>query len=214
AANESASEVLLVHVGATKPTFLENAFKAENQNATFFVLGIAGTAIGGVVGLARLQRRRGALEHELRILEHEYERTRARPLECERALAERKSRARTLLIERKLDESQCHLLERRIDDLTRTLRLHELSDLLDLLPRGMAHALEEVLADGRVTTWERRSFLEVLEHDRVMPPEMKVRVRALIDEWYARDNTATARTLIPGGPPEPAAADEPPRQGT
>ncbi|HLE96738.1 MAG TPA: PQQ-binding-like beta-propeller repeat protein [Candidatus Thermoplasmatota archaeon] len=196
-ANQTASTTQVFHVGGTEPTFLEGAFSAERQEATFFVLGLVGTAIGGAIGVVRYRRRRTTLEREMKSIEEVYASTRTRPIECERALAERKAHVRGLLIDGRLDEGQSAALERRIDDLTRTLRLHELSDLLDLLPRGMAHALEEVLADGRVTTWERRSFLEVLEHDRVMPAEMKVRVRALIDEWYARDNTVAARTLTP-----------------
>ncbi|HLE96362.1 MAG TPA: PQQ-binding-like beta-propeller repeat protein [Candidatus Thermoplasmatota archaeon] len=204
-AGQTSSVFVTFHVGATPPvelTFLQRAFSQENQNATFFILGLVATTAGGLATLARLQRRRRRLEDELRAIDETYARTKARPMECEVALAQHKARARTLLLERRLEEVQCTVLERHVEELMRTLRMHEIEELLDHLPRGLARAMEEMLADGRITAWERRSFLAVLEDDRILAPESKVRVLALIEAWYARDNATPSRAIVP----EPAAS--------
>jgi outer membrane protein assembly factor BamB len=194
-ANQTSSEVVVFHVGSAPPVALsplQQAFAPENQNLTLFFVGLALTAMAAVPGVARLRRKRSRLREELKALERAYAMTRERPGDCEAALAERKARARGMLLDGKLDEAQFAILEKRIDELRGTLRLGALEGPLRFLPYSMVLALREVLADGRVTAWEREQFLAALERDEHLHPEQKQKVRAQLDAWFAHDAGAAA----------------------
>ncbi|HLE96967.1 MAG TPA: PQQ-binding-like beta-propeller repeat protein [Candidatus Thermoplasmatota archaeon] len=186
-ANQTSSVLMTFHVGATEPNFLATAFQADNQDVTFGVLGLTGTAVGGAYGLTRLTSRRRRLTREMRLVDDAYAKTKDRAAECEAALAERKAHARGLLLDGKFDESQFSVLKRHIDDLARNLRLSTLDQRFDFLPHGMVRTLRDMLSDGRVSEWEHRHFLEALERDTMLTPEYKARVRELVDSWFDRD---------------------------
>ncbi|MHB8605035.1 MAG: outer membrane protein assembly factor BamB family protein [Thermoplasmatota archaeon] len=196
AANQTASAFVTFNVGAPRPVPLNAAQQAlapENQNFTFFVIGAIGTLIGAIIGALRLRRKRRALARELKALEAVYATTRDRPAECDVALGERKARARGLLVDGKLDEGQFQVLERRIEELARTLRLGELDRRFEFLPMGMVNTLREMLKDGTISAWEHRHFVDALERDALLTPEQKTKVRSLIDGWFAHDSGVTAR---------------------
>lgn len=181
---------IIFHVGATppqNPTFLEDAFSQENQNSTFFAIGLALTGAGAVVGYARVRRDRTRLTKELKSVETTYEATKERPLDCEAALAECKAHARRLLLAGKFTDAQFALLEKRVDELSASVRLSTLEDKIDFLPVGIAKTLRAMLADGRITGWEHRSIMAAIEHDTILTGEQKERVRRLVDDWFARD---------------------------
>ncbi|HLE96523.1 MAG TPA: PQQ-binding-like beta-propeller repeat protein, partial [Candidatus Thermoplasmatota archaeon] len=116
-ANQTASVVHVFHVGGTRPNVIAKAFDSEHQNATFFVLGLTGTAIGGAFGLTRLTARRRRLARELRLIDAAFDRTKKDVRDCEAALAERKAHCRGLLLDGKFDETQFAVIERHVEDL-------------------------------------------------------------------------------------------------
>lgn len=188
-ANQTASMPFIFHVGSTPPgqTFLERSFDSEHQNTTFFILGLAATALFGLFGFLRLGRKRRRLEHELRAVEALHIEKQADPVALEHALQERRRSGRELYLRRRLDEGQYSILERRIDELAGATRLSSLEEGFDFLPIGIAKTLEGMLRDGRISRWERRHFLAALDGDKVLTPEQRRKVRVLIDGWFARD---------------------------
>ncbi|MGQ0536494.1 MAG: outer membrane protein assembly factor BamB family protein [Methanobacteriota archaeon] len=186
-AGQTASATVAFHVGAPVPTLLSTAFDAEHQNTTFFFLGLVMTGVIGILGVARVQARRSRLARELAAIDDVYRRTKSRPSDCQAALTERKAHARGLLADGNLEEGQFAVLERHIEELSASVRLGTLRDEFGFLPLSLAHALEEILADARITRWEHQTFVEALEREPTLPPEQKQKVRALIADWFARD---------------------------
>lgn len=189
-AGQSSVEALTFHVGGSPPVapnLVARAFANENQDLAFFVLGLVATGTAGVFGVMRMQRRRKRLARELAAIEEIYQMTHLKSSECETALAERLVRARTLLLEGDLDENQLGVVERRIEELSRKVRIETIDEQMGFLPVSMARKLRALLVDGRVERWERQHFVEALEQDAHLTPDQKTRVRALIDEWLARD---------------------------
>ncbi|MGQ0536495.1 MAG: hypothetical protein ACT4PT_10530, partial [Methanobacteriota archaeon] len=187
-AGQTASMPVTFHVGAPEPNLLSSAFARENQDATFFVLGLTITLVAAAFGFARLQRNQRLLRRELAAVAAGVELTRERPPECEALLAERKARAHGLLLDGKLTDAQFGVLERRIDQLAREVRLGRLDERFDFLPHGIVKMLTGMLEDGRIADWEHRVVVEALEKDRNLSSEEKAKVRALIDDWFARDS--------------------------
>lgn len=188
-ANQTNSTTQTFHVGGqvpTEPNLLETAFQRENQDMTFGVLGIVLAVGGGAVGVARRHRKRSRLQDELDAVEEAYEETKDRPLECEAQLTERKTHARGLLLDGELDQEQFRVVEDRIEELLRELRL-EAVEAFDFLPHRLVTALREVVEDGQVTETEKEGVLAMLEDDDALTGEYKERVRAKIDAWYERD---------------------------
>ncbi|MHB8606217.1 MAG: outer membrane protein assembly factor BamB family protein [Thermoplasmatota archaeon] len=187
AANQSASVFVTMHAGETAPTFLERAFAAENQNVTFFALGLVVTLASALVGFFALRRRRRALSRELAALDDLERRIAERPATAPSALTARRTRADELLLAGHLDAAQHRVLERRIDELARRSRLGALDGRFDFLPHGMVRRLHEMLADGQVSAWERARFLEALAADGSLTGPQKEEVRALVEGWFAAD---------------------------
>lgn len=189
AAGQTATIRHTFHVGRQQElTLLQQQFAAENQDRTFFLIGLFLTALGAAIGVLRLRRRRGRVHQELHAIEDAYRRTLPRPGHCERALAERRAHVHGLLSDGKIDEAQLHLFERRIDQLSRTLRMSALEGKFDFLPFGMVRALQGMLEDGHINRWEHDHFLLALDQDRLLTPDQKKRVRGLIDEWFEADS--------------------------
>ncbi len=192
----TATGTTTIHVGATPPpetNLVETAFQRENQDLTFGLLGIAVALGGGLVAVGRRRSRRSRLERELEAIDQAYNRTRPDPPQCEHALRERRAHVQGLALDGKLDEGQVSLLERRIDELGRELRLTALDDRFSFLPHGMVVALRDMLADGRISSWEREHVLRALEEDEVLTQEQKETVRELVDGWFQRDTGVAGR---------------------
>jgi outer membrane protein assembly factor BamB len=189
-AGQSSSETVTFHVGGSPPTILETWFARENQDVTFFVLGLAITLLGALLGLAGAARHRRRLARELHDLEAVYAATQDRPLDCEAALAERKAHARTLLLRRRLTENDYNVLAARIDELSLGTRHKTLKSDLAFLPYSIHESLRQLLSDGRVTRWERDHFAAALKQDRLLSREQKAAVMRQVDQWLKQDSSA------------------------
>jgi hypothetical protein len=187
----TATSIMTLHVGEPAPTLLSTAFSADNQNTTFFILGLIVTALGAVVGVVRARRKRSRFLREMRKLDEDFAATRRDPRRCERVLAESKAHARALATSGALDEGHAELLADRADEHLRTLRLGELESDLHFLPYGIVLGIQEMLADGRITRLERDHFILALEQAEIQP-DHKERLKRLIQAWSDRDN-ATPR---------------------
>ncbi len=186
----TATAETVLHVGGTPPqdlNALQTAFARENQDLTFGVLGLLVALIGGLIAIGRRRRKRGILQTELDAIEQAYAMTREDPRACTEALAERRVHCRGLLLDGRLDEGQYAILEKRIEELSGKVRLGILDERFDYLPLGMVRRLEQMLADGQVSVWEREHFEQVLSQDGFLTEAQKGEVRALVDAWFSDD---------------------------
>ncbi len=190
-AGQSASALQAVRV-APRPGVAEQAFTQANQDLTFFILGLVITGFFAAVGLYRLRRRQRILKRELRIVDEVHARTAEKRADREKLLNERRVFAKVLLKNGDLDEPKYLVLERHIDTILRDSRTGLLDERFDYLPHGMMKRLEQMLADGHVTSWERDVFEEALRKDKILSDEQKASVRALIRDWFSSDSRAKA----------------------
>lgn len=189
-ANQTASISHTIYVGREPPGFLAAQFSAANQERTFFLLGLLITGAFAAAGLWRVQRRRSLLARELAALEATAAEARDDAVKLDRALDERRYRARSLLLDRKLDEGQHAVLLARVEELSRVERLGFVEGKLDFLPLRHAKALREMLKDGRISTIERAHYLAMLDADGTLTPDYKARVRDVVEAWAAHDGGA------------------------
>ncbi len=191
---QTSSVPITFYVGAPDPseTFLEKAFNSENQNTTFFILGLGATVVFALAGVAKVARRRSRLRLEIRDLEKEFEATRGNPSQCEIMLNERRARSQKLALDARLDEGQSAILLQRVVDLRHKLRIGQMDRRLNFLPYGVVQALQEHLRDGTLSLWERDHLVKVLDDDKILSAKQKGEVRGIIDGWFEKDAGAKA----------------------
>ncbi|MFO1533666.1 MAG: PKD domain-containing protein, partial [Thermoplasmatota archaeon] len=168
AANQTGSQFVTWHVAAPEQPLnpLQQAFSGEYQNTTFFVIGLAVTAVGAILGVVRVRRRRGIVHEELNAIERLYAQLKDQPDVCETALARRKRDWHMYFLDHRLDEAQMAFLDRRLEEMVRDLRLNALDAGFDFLPHGMVRRLRTIMHDGFVTANEREHFLEEIRSHR------------------------------------------------
>ncbi len=186
-ANQTASTLVTFSVGATEPNMIETAFARENQDLTFGILGILVALTGGVIGVGRRYRKRSRLQEELEALEAGFEETKSNPGECEAFLDNRKARARSLLLDAVLTEEQFGVIESRVAELHRELRTTVLDTRFQFLPHGMVGSIKKMLADGRLTAWERDAWEDLLDREEALSQAQKDQVRSQLDRWFGDD---------------------------
>lgn len=180
-------------VGRPSPphlNFLQRVFSNENQDRTFFMLGLLITGSGSVLGVARIRHRRNLLHRELRSIEDAYLLTNHIPVECETALGERKTHLRALLLDNRITETQYSVLDRRVEELRSAVRLNSLEDKFDFMPVSLMKRLQRILRDGHITRAEYEEFLGSLRRERSMSPAEKNKVKVLVERWFARDSVS------------------------
>ncbi len=189
-ANQTSSSFVTMNVGEetpTEPTWLSQRFEPDNQDMTFGVLGILVAVTGGAVGVTQRYRKRSRLQDELEAIDEAYAATHERPMECEAQLNERKAYARGLVLNGELDEQQFSVIEQRIEELLKGIRMGAMEDEFDFLPYGLVKRAREMLADGTVSSLEREAFLQAVEEDDVLSSDQTAAVRERIEAWHARD---------------------------
>ena len=183
AKGRTASHVVTFHVGQEAPSVLSRALAPQNQDATFFALGLVVTAVGALWGVVNVRRRRSILQRELAAIDRVYEETRNQPVQAARSLEERRARARGLVVDGVLDEGKFAVLETRIEELLERARRRGLVGALDDLPFGLVRLLEDALQDGRVTAWEREAFEAALAQATNLTEDQRARARRALDAW-------------------------------
>jgi outer membrane protein assembly factor BamB len=168
-------------------TFLETAFASENQETSFFVLGVILTLLFAAFSVARLRRKRGLLRKELAAADAIVARHRDDPDTMRERLREHRLRARRLFLDGRLDEGSTGILERHIDELLRDHRLSRVEADLAFLPHGLFRSMQEMLRDARVTQLERNNFLIALAADTHLTAGEKKRVERHVETWHRED---------------------------
>lgn len=192
-ANQTATTTVTFRVGESEPNILSQAFAPDNQDRTFFIIGAAVSAGGALFGFLAVRRKRGRLQREIKAVDKLVHDLRENANATDLAMRERRVRARALLVDGKLDDTQANLLEKHIDDVSRRVRLQEVDHDLDFLPQGIARRLREALQDGRISTLERDYLTRLVDDDRILTPQQKASVHELVDAWWRGDAGQTAR---------------------
>ncbi len=190
AQGQQATQTIVLHPGQpapNNPTFLEARFSPEHQESTFFVLGLLITLTAAGFATIRLGRRRARLRRELQHVDTIASQHGGNPLSLHRAMADRREYAKTLLVAGRLDESQFAVLERHIDQRAAGGRLESLEQDFPFLPMSLAATLHRILDDGRVTKWERATFMEALASDDLLTAAQKRLVASRIEAWFDED---------------------------
>jgi outer membrane protein assembly factor BamB len=186
-AGQETSQAFTVHVGQDPPNFLSNAFAPDNQESTFFVLGLIILLVGSAFGVVRLRTKRRRLRRELaaadRIVAEEHD----HPDRLRERLRDHRLRARRLFLDGRLDEGSTSILERHCDELLRGHRLAGVEEEFGFLPHRLFRGLQEILTDARVSDWERRQFLELLGRDTKLTTAEKKRVTQRVEQWHRED---------------------------
>lgn len=84
------------------------------------------------------------------------------------------------------------MLEKRLDELVGEVRLAGLDRRLYFLPYGMVLALQGMLKDGKVNSWEHHHFMQAVDADGTMNRDQKTKVRRIVDGWFATDSGTKA----------------------
>jgi hypothetical protein len=174
----------IVDVGGTPPpdlNLVQQAFAPDNQNLTFGLLGVVIALLGGLYAIWGRRRRRSSLRRHMAELAALYEAHRHEPRECEARLQGERERLRERLLGGRIEEGQFAVLERRIDELTGRVRLANVDEELAFLPHGMVLTLHDMLADGRVTPYERARFLRALKDAPGLTTDQRRKALAVLE---------------------------------
>lgn len=187
---QEARATMPVHVGVTPPSFLETAFAPDNQEATFFALGLIVTFLLTGFGLAARRRRHSILRRELEAADNIVAEHQNKPDVMRERLRRHRARAEKLFMQNRIDEAASNMLRSHIDDLLRSHRMGIVEEKLSFLPHGLFRALQEILRDAQITALERNEFLKSLKDETALTAAQKKKVRVHIDTWAQQDASA------------------------
>ncbi|HLE97554.1 MAG TPA: hypothetical protein VI997_09310, partial [Candidatus Thermoplasmatota archaeon] len=190
--NLTGTQELAVHVGEPRPVelnFMQRAFAPDNQNATYGVLGLAATAIGGAIAVVSRSRRKTRLAAEIEALERIRARGRVDPHDAVHALAEYRRAMRAELAAGRLDDAQFSVLDHSASEVLQTLRQRILGPLAGRVSPAFAQKLDLALLDGTVDPVEAASLRSAISEEAALTADERSRLAGLFDSW-ATDATA------------------------
>lgn len=186
--NRTGTAEAIVHVGADPPqelTVIQEAFSPDRQETTFFLLGLAMTAVGGAFALLKRRGRRSRLQTDLEALERIRALGRTDAFAAARELGAFRTRIKRDLAEGTLDDAQYTALSHEAVRLLASLRLRLVGSLQARLGPEFRHLLETALEDGAVTADETAALRAALAAERGISPAERERLDALIAAWSA-----------------------------
>jgi hypothetical protein len=169
-----------LYVGASPPlTPLQKLFSPENQNLTFFAIGLAVTLLGAAYGLYRVRHGRRIVQRELRAIDAAAASAAGDPSAVQREMEARRQHVHELVVAGRLLEGQHALLAERIRIHEHRARIESLDERFDFLPHGFVRRLKEALSDGRLAKWEHSALLRLLEAEPLSAREKQLARKAL-----------------------------------
>lgn len=184
--NRTGTAQTILFVGGTPPQELnamQRAFAPENQEITFFLLGIAATAVGGGIAFARRTKRKSRLHADLVELDRLREVGRLDPFDAVRRLALFRGRIKGDLANGALDDAQYAALSSEAMRLLGTLRLRLIGGLEGRPSPSFQHMLETALEDGQVSAEEQRALVAALGREPALTEGDRARLGSLIASW-------------------------------
>lgn len=191
----TASRILKFEVGGAPPpglSVMQEAFSPENQNTTFFLIGLAVTALGSAFGLLLRRRHRGRIHQQLREMDGIRQRSGSDP---DRAMGDLLRLRRDFegdLVSGRLQESQYQILHAHAERLLARL-VPLILEQAEGLTASFRRRLEAVLVDGRVDDQEWTNLARLLERETGLAPEQHARLGAFLRDAPRAGPSARAR---------------------
>ncbi len=179
----TATTDVLVRVGATPPaalTFLQRAFSAEEQERTFFALGVAGTMAGSLLAFGIRARKRSRLSRELDELARIRRYSAKDAAGALQSLADFRNRVTLDLGKGRMDDSQFSVLDMRASALLVTLRQRALEAVRGRLSPDFLHRLDVALEDGRLAPEEVGDLESALDIEEGLDASERSEVARLV----------------------------------
>lgn len=192
-AGQEALQTFTVYPGMPAPRLSEDepllsrAFAQENQEATFFLLGVLLTMLTASFGAWRLSSKRRRLRAELAHVEEQEKIGRRDAGEAEKGLRLLEGRATDLLAMRKLEEAQYAVLSDRIQTARRRIRVGIIEDDFGFLPLKVARRLQAMLTDGTLEAWEHEAIAEAVESESGLSAAHRKATLQQVDAWFKAD---------------------------
>jgi hypothetical protein len=115
---------LTLHPGGQAPAplnFVQRQFTSDNQERTYFILGLLASLIGAIVAVLARRRTQSRTSAELALLDQIAEQGRRDPVEATRDLDDFERTQRDRLARGKIQDTQFDILDRRAREVRRDL---------------------------------------------------------------------------------------------
>lgn len=180
--NRTGSSVATLDVGShpSRLTPMQVWFARENQDLTFFVLGLLVTLLGAVWALARRTYRRSRIEARLRRLDAVREGAGEDLPGALRLLDTFRDDLRSDLASGRLDDGQFSVVHAAAMQLQRALRRRLFAPFEGRMSRHFHRQLEAALEDGVVNADEATSLSESLRREQNLSTEERRRIAQLL----------------------------------
>ncbi|MES2154932.1 MAG: hypothetical protein V4510_07325 [bacterium] len=184
----TATAALTIHPGRDEPNlnFFQRAFLPENQNYTFFGVGLFLTLFGAIFAAMGATRGRRRLAKYLARLDAIHESGRAKPFEATRALHDFREDCRADLARGKLDNAQFTVVESRANQVLQLLRQRVLGSFLGRTSETFNHALDLALLDGSIDPAESRALVDAVGREKGLAATERDALASLVSSWTAQ----------------------------
>ncbi|MEK6985842.1 MAG: hypothetical protein AABX89_05635 [Candidatus Thermoplasmatota archaeon] len=182
----TATTSLVLHVGQSAPrarSLLETLFAAENQNYTFFAIGVLTTVVGAVLTAVGVSKGRKRIDRRLRELDAIQDSGRGDPFAAVRRLHDYRLERRRDLAHGHLSDAQYTVLERHADLVLQLLRSRILGGFVGRVSERFSHALDTALADGSFDDAEARELEALVKDETALTEPERRRLRDLVQSW-------------------------------
>lgn len=182
----TATTSLVLHVGQSAPrarSLLETLFAAENQNYTFFAIGVLTTVVGAVLTAVGVAKGRKRIDRRLRELDAIQDSGRGDTFAAVRRLHDYRLERRRDLAHGHLSDAQYTVLERHADLVLQLLRSRILGGFVGRVSERFSHALDTALADGSFDDAEARDLEALVKDEGALTEPERRRLRDLVQSW-------------------------------
>lgn len=181
----TATATHVVFVGAEEPreNLFDTAFAQENQNYTFFAIGLFLSALGALLALLGRHKGRNRMEREFRLLDKVREDGRRDPFGAVRGLHEYREHLRDALTRGRLEEPQYTVLEAAAGGVLELLRQRILGGFIGRVSSAFSHTLDLALQDGTIDEGEAKSLLGQAHKEPKLTADEKKRLEFMVRSW-------------------------------
>lgn len=182
----TATSALRLHVGSSPPRavgLIEQAFAPQNQNYTFFGIGLLLTVGGSVFAAVSLHRGRHRLDRHMAALDRLRDQGRREPFRAVRDLHTFREARRTDLAKGDLEDAQYTIIEAGATQVLGLLRQRILGVFTGRVSDRFSGALDLALADGSIDDVEGRGLLAQAEREADLTAAEREQLSGLIRSW-------------------------------
>jgi hypothetical protein len=151
------------------------------------IIVIIATAIIGFIGFRRLRKKRGVLQEYMASIEGPMKGWKEDPEQSEIDLIEVVNKVENDYDNGLIEDLHYFLLDRQIKENLKEMRQWKIDSSFDYLPSSVAHEVDKILEDGKITDNEYITFAEMIEHTEGMTAEQKTDIKGQMKIWRNMD---------------------------